>query len=47
MKEIIEVIIGLIIYFSAFSLLVRDLIAKAGKRRARKGRHQTEAEAAN
>ena len=47
MKEIIEVIIGLIIYFSAFSLLVRDLIAKAGKRRARKGKHKTETEAAN
>lgn len=38
MKEIIEVIIGLIIYFSAFSLLVRDVIARAGKRRARKTR---------
>ncbi|NLW20826.1 MAG: ABC transporter permease [Clostridiales bacterium] len=36
MKEIIEVIIGLIIYFSAFSLLVRDVIAAAGRRRARR-----------
>ena len=45
MKEIIEVIIGLIIYFSAFSLLVRDLIAKAGKRRARKGHQPSKQEA--
>ncbi len=33
MKEIIEVIIGLIIYFSAFSLLVSDVLAKGRKRR--------------
>ena len=45
MKEIIEVIIGLIIYFSAFSLLVRDLIAKAGKRRAKKGNQPSKQEA--
>lgn len=31
MKEIIDVIIGVIIYFSAFSLFVRDLIARAAK----------------
>ncbi len=37
MKEIIEVIVGLIIYFSAFSLLVRDLIARLRKARARRG----------
>ncbi len=35
MKEIIEVIIGLIIYFSAFSLLVRDVLARVSKRRKR------------
>jgi len=47
MKEIIEVIIGLIIYFSAFSLLVRDVIARAGRRRARReeARAQKEEEA--
>jgi len=47
MKEIIEVIIGLIIYFSAFSLLVRDVIARAGRRRARReeARVQKEEEA--
>ncbi len=33
MKEIIEVIIGLIIYFSAFSLLVRDVLSRLAKRR--------------
>ncbi|NLD34209.1 MAG: ABC transporter permease [Clostridiales bacterium] len=32
MKEIIDVIIGLIIYFSAFSLLVRDLMARVARR---------------
>lgn len=34
MKEIIDVIIGLIIYFSAFSLLVRDFLAGRSRRRA-------------
>jgi simple sugar transport system permease protein len=34
MKEIIEVIIGMIIYFSAFSLLVRDFLAGRARRRA-------------
>ncbi len=34
MKEIIDVIIGLIIYFSAFSLLVRDFLAGRARRRA-------------
>ena len=33
MKEIIEVIIGMIIYFSAFSLLVRDVLSRIAKRR--------------
>ncbi|NLZ90118.1 MAG: ABC transporter permease [Clostridiales bacterium] len=33
MKEVIDVIIGLIIYFSAFSLLVRDLMVRAARRR--------------
>lgn len=32
MKEIIDVIIGLIIYFSAFSLLVRDLMGRVARR---------------
>ncbi|NLX83255.1 MAG: ABC transporter permease [Clostridiales bacterium] len=41
MKEIIEVIIGLIIYFSAFSLLVRDLIAKIGKRKTKKDKQSS------
>ena len=36
MKEIIEVIIGMIIYFSAFSLLVRDLIARLRRARAQR-----------
>ena len=35
MKEVVDIIIGLIIYFSAFSLLVRDVMKRiAGKRRA-------------
>ncbi len=33
MKEIIDVIIGVIIYFSAFALFVRDLMLKAAKTR--------------
>jgi len=32
MKEIIDVIIGLIIYFSAFSLLVRDIMRRVARR---------------
>lgn len=36
MKEVIDVIIGLIIYFSAFSLLMRDVMRSIGKRRSRK-----------
>lgn len=43
MKEIIEVIIGLIIYFSAFSLLVRDAIARAGRRKSRREAEQKKA----
>ena len=31
MKEIIDVIIGVIIYFSAFALFVRDLLRKSAK----------------
>ncbi|NLA52959.1 MAG: ABC transporter permease [Clostridiales bacterium] len=31
MKEIIDVIIGVIIYFSAFALFVRDLVARAAR----------------
>lgn len=45
MKEIIEVIIGLIIYFSAFSLLVRDVIARAGLYRAKKTRESAQSAA--
>lgn len=44
MKEIIEVIIGLIIYFSAFSLLVRDMILRANKKRRLKAEAQTKPE---
>lgn len=44
MKEIIEVIIGLIIYFSAFSLLVRDVLARLAKRRSRKEEDLTQKE---
>ena len=36
MKEVIDVIIGLIIYFSAFSLLMRDVMRSIGKRRSKK-----------
>lgn len=45
MKEIIEVIIGLIIYFSAFSLLVRDVIARLARRRAKKDKQAINTEA--
>lgn len=38
MKEIIDVIIGIIIYFSAFSLLVREIIAKLVKRGRKEGK---------
>ena len=44
MKEIIEVIIGLIIYFSAFSLLVRDMILRANKKRRLKAEAQMKPE---
>lgn len=37
MQEVIDIIIAMVIYFSAFSLLVRDLISRAGARRARRG----------
>lgn len=37
MQEVIDIIIAMVIYFSAFSLLVRDLISQAGVRRARRG----------
>ena len=37
MQEVIDIIIAMVIYFSAFSLLVRDLISRAGVRRARRG----------
>jgi len=36
MQEVIDIIIAMVIYFSAFSLLVRDLIVKVGKRRAQR-----------
>lgn len=39
MREVIDIIISLIIYFSAFSLLVRGIIADVAKRRKR-GREQ-------
>ncbi|MDO5022697.1 MAG: ABC transporter permease [Eubacteriales bacterium] len=35
MREIIDIIIGLIIYFSAFSLLMRDLISKLRRKKAK------------
>ena len=34
MREVIDIIIAMVIYFSAFSLLVRDLIARARKRKS-------------
>ncbi|MEG0512056.1 MAG: ABC transporter permease [Clostridia bacterium] len=37
MREIIDIIIGIIIYFSAFSLFVRNLLARAHLRRASSG----------
>lgn len=37
MQEVIDIIIAMVIYFSAFSLLVRELISRAGARRARRG----------
>jgi ABC-type uncharacterized transport system permease subunit len=37
MQEVIDIIIAMVIYFSAFSLLVRDLISRAAIRRANKG----------
>ncbi len=37
MQEVIDIIIAMVIYFSAFSLLVRDLIGRAGKKRALRG----------
>ena len=37
MQEVIDIIIAMVIYFSAFSLLVRDLIGRVGQKRARRG----------
>ncbi len=45
MQEVIDIIIAMVIYFSAFSLLVRDLIGRIGKRRAQRA-HETGGEGA-
>ncbi len=39
MKEVIDVIVGLIIYFSAFSLLMRDVMASIRKKRSKTAAH--------
>lgn len=41
MKEIIDVIIGIIIYFSAFSLFVKSILAKRSARQSREVTKQT------
>ena len=46
MQEVIDIIIAMVIYFSAFSLLVRDLITRAGKKRAKKNANEAGGEGA-